>query len=278
MSDDYSDLEDDLPTATTDDASPQRKRQKLFDSNPNTPDTTDKPITTTTTSTDDTHDDDTLRHSQPVVDDDSIVVTAQRIPIVIDLTAVQGEQRTKHQQLANSNGHAADTDSNKENSQAHTLPDTTMHLLPCMIDHNGSANISTYFLPTITPVANTYVPASSNSKAHTAGAAPTHYKSTFRGRGMVGECMQLKGQVVVLQENTKDSDRIIADVATEGHNADAQRLTASNDGKLRWSAVEATDRLWMWCRDDERHERDTLKRALTEWPALANALHAPIPI
>lgn len=265
MSSDYSDLEDELPTTVEVVESPQRKRIKL-DSNPNTPDSNDKEQQNNNHSNDDE-----LKNSQ--AEDDSIVMTAQKIPIVIDLTALQAEDRTKYDKQ-NTKPENARTDSH--NTTTSSLPDPTLHLLPCFIDYNGSANIETYFLPTIQPIENGYsASTSSNIKQH---SISQHYKSSFRGRGLIGECLQLDGYAVVVQEDIKQSDRQIANTATDVGSDNVHRMTNSNDGKLHWTGVECTDRLWLWCRDEERHERDTLKRALVEWPALANALHAPIPI
>ncbi|KAJ3056158.1 Ribonuclease H2 subunit C [Rhizophlyctis rosea] len=67
-----------------------------------------------------------------------------------------------------------------------TIPSQqNIHLLPCQIDHNGPANISSYFLVTETP--------STKPDVASTPAAPT-YDATFRGRG-------LKGVTVPVPEN-----------------------------------------------------------------------------
>ncbi|XP_076015644.1 ribonuclease H2 subunit C [Genypterus blacodes] len=112
-----------------------------------------------------------------------------------------------------------------------------VHLLPCEIEHSGSAQVSQYFNATIKD--------------------RKHEKTvSFRGRGLKGQelsCPQGYGGLVLKEFNKPTSDQ--------------------EDRTVKVSS--AFDKLIYWNLETPPNSDDTVVMAM-DWPELAEAIHGPV--
>lgn len=128
-----------------------------------------------------------------------------------------------------------------------------MHLLPCHAKNSAVANVNEFFMSTMKKCED--LPQDSTSGSGGSGEGP-FYTAALRGR-------QLTGPLVKVPDGF--SGHVLSEQRTKG---DTERVA--------WKEVGTFDEFHMWNRDSNRHERDDLRRAVVEWPALAEMIHSPV--
>uniref|UniRef100_A0AAV2MK27 Uncharacterized protein n=1 Tax=Knipowitschia caucasica TaxID=637954 RepID=A0AAV2MK27_KNICA len=116
-------------------------------------------------------------------------------------------------------------------------PSASVHLMPCVINHNGPAQITEYFSATVKDC--------------------KHEKTvSFRGRGLKGKeisCPQHYTGLVVKEVNRPGSEH--------------------EDRTVRVSSV--FDKLTYWNLETPPSSDDTIVMSM-DWPELAEAIHGPV--
>lgn len=134
-----------------------------------------------------------------------------------------------------------------------------LHLLPCNIMASGPAEVSAYFLPG--PAKE--VPSEIGGVGQQYKYKYNYQTAHFRGRELTGAKLELPSSALgyVLEEQE--------DRAGDATDEDAV-VTRS------WKAVSNFDHVTVWSRDTARDREEAFEDAVTQWTALAAAVHAPV--
>lgn len=157
-----------------------------------------------------------------------------------------------------------------------TLDRNPVHLMPCKIQHSGSAAVSVYFHPELV-----------QTSATAGQAAPTKqiFKAAFRGRQVTGSKIALPDTCVglVLEDERSGGSTAKPSAAAQGGKPIAvskdQAALAAAEKALEASAHSIAltgrfDALYVWNKDDKRTDQAYVERAVTEMLAVCDALHS----
>eukprot|EP00808_Paulinella_micropora_P018312 g10260.t1 len=154
-----------------------------------------------------------------------------------------------------------------------SLDGKSLHLLPCEIKHTGAARVSAFFHPTAvqSPPQRVEEGGSSSSSAASSGGPEQLWSAAFRGRQVTGATVRLPPGATGLFLAAQTS----AGKGKAEKKAKAEKGGAGGAAQVGepLSAHASFSEFTLWNVDAETIGRDFIKKNLTDWPALAHAIH-----